>query len=229
MQEAYLIVDYERANFTVAQAAFPDPLPDANILTILPPGQPEPFSKSSGLSKGAKAGIAVGCTVCGLMLAALIYFFLRRRRRRHARRTLGAHGNVSELNGAPVSEFDAVSTTSPHPHKILSGTQEIDGTPRAELASPYPGKSFVSVNEVPQELETPSSTMQLRFEQVTASEYSSYRSSQAVNSGIASEGPSGVSSHSDGSDIKEYVVSPLEGRSEERRSAVSPLAGRFNA
>ena len=227
LQEAYLIVDYERANFTVAQAIFPDPLANANIVSISPPGQIEPSSNSSELSKGAKAGIAVGCVALASLLAAMVFFLFRRRRQRHTRRTIGAHGNVSELHGAAVSEIDSASTASPHPHKILSGTQEIDGTPRAELASPFPGKSFVSVNEVPQELETPSSTMQPRFEEVTASEYNSYRSERELNSRIASEELGGMDSHISGSDIREYVVSPLEGRSIERTSVVSPLAGRF--
>lgn len=42
LQEAYLIVDYERANFTVAQATFPDPLPAAKIITIRPPKTEKP-------------------------------------------------------------------------------------------------------------------------------------------------------------------------------------------
>ena len=229
LQEAYLIVDYERHNFTVAQAAFPNPLPAADIHTIYPPGY-SPSSSSSGLSTGAKAGIAVGSILFALALATLALFLYRRRRSRQppSANAIIGHGNASELGGTAVSEFDSVSAVSPHPHKFLDGTQELGGTPRSELASPFPGKSYVSVNEVPQELETPASTLRPKFEEVTADEYNSYRSKRESDGGSDSLGVSGIGSQVSDETTHKYVVSPLRGSFEVRRSVVSPLASKFD-
>ncbi|KAF1977776.1 hypothetical protein BU23DRAFT_550452 [Bimuria novae-zelandiae CBS 107.79] len=175
LQEAYMMVDYERAYFTVAQAAFPDPLTLADIQVILPPGNPlshPTSSPHSGLRTSAKAGIAVGCAVFPLLFAVLAVFFYRRRRR-HTTRT---HGKTSELGGTAVSEADSPPVVSPTPHKVLDGSQELGGTPRAELASPLNEKSYVSVNDIPQELATPPLTLRPRFVELTVNEYNLDRS-----------------------------------------------------
>jgi hypothetical protein len=91
LQEAYLIVDYERNNFTVAQAAFSDPMPSPTIVPILAPkdstnggASPTPTlitppagSGSKGLGGGAIAGIAIGAVAVLLLIATLIYYFRR--------------------------------------------------------------------------------------------------------------------------------------------------------
>jgi hypothetical protein len=173
LQEAYIIVDYERANFTLAQAAFPNPLPPAAIVAILPQDAPTSFRKSA-LTAGAKAGIAIGCIAFVSLLASLAFWFYRRCRRRPVFESMGAHGHSSELGGIPVSELSIVS---PHDQKIMCGAQELAGTPRSELAGPPSKKPFVSVNEVPQELETPSSTIRPKLE-APVGDINSYRSSR---------------------------------------------------
>lgn len=184
LQEAYLIVDYERANFTLAQAAFANPLPPASIVAIPPLTAHTATSPSPSLSAGAKAGIAIGSLALLSLLTAIAFWFCRRR-------------SVSdspiphpELGGTAISEL---SISSPHLHKILGGMQELAGTPRSELAGPQPDeKPGVNVNEVPQELETPASTPRPRFEQVSVGEYNSCRSSRVVNDGGATGGALGT-------------------------------------
>jgi hypothetical protein len=143
LQEAYLVVDYERGNFTVAQNVWPDPLPAANIVTILPSGASDSDSSSkSGLSTAAIAGIAVGAAV--LIIAAAIGFFIFWRRRR-----------VTEAQKYELANTQLSVAASPAPHKVSYTPQELSGTPRAELASPLPyrdNKSVVAVNGAPQEL-----------------------------------------------------------------------------
>jgi hypothetical protein len=164
LQEAYLIVDYERANFTVAQAAFPDPLPAANVVTITPPGSIDPTpASSSGLGTGAIVGIAIGA-VAALALAILAFFFFRKRRTQRAQK------EHNELAGEHISEIDAGSsfTGGGLPLKA-SGPQELSGTPLTELASPvhdqhswhaYPQdqKTVVTMADEPQELHGESRT-----------------------------------------------------------------------
>ncbi|KAF2490005.1 acid protease, partial [Lophium mytilinum] len=85
LQETYLIVNYEKKNFTVAPANFTNPMPESHIVTIYPASYvPPSTTKKSGLSTGAKAGIGAGCGVLGLILIGLaIWFFIRRRRNRN--------------------------------------------------------------------------------------------------------------------------------------------------
>lgn len=86
LQEAYLIVDHERRNFTIAQTKFSDPLPSPEIVRILSPGTEDPgetLGSATGLSAGATAGIAVAVSVFGVFaIVALIFCWRRRRRRR---------------------------------------------------------------------------------------------------------------------------------------------------
>ncbi|OJD34366.1 acid protease [Diplodia corticola] len=85
LQEAYLVVDHERRNFTVAQAKFSDPLPAADVVTIRSPDDDETdgtFGSSTGLSTGATAGIAVAASVVGVFLIVAIIFCWRRRSKR---------------------------------------------------------------------------------------------------------------------------------------------------
>jgi hypothetical protein len=73
--DSYLIVDYDRNNFSVSQALFPDTDVPQELVTILPPsGQ----GSSHSLSTADMAGIAVGA-VAGVIILLGIAFFTRRR------------------------------------------------------------------------------------------------------------------------------------------------------
>ncbi|OCK87546.1 acid protease [Cenococcum geophilum 1.58] len=82
LQEAYLVVDYERGNFTVAPANFSDPLPSSHIVTIYSPKHLPPQSKHSGPNTRAIAGIAVGATIFVLILLLAAFLLWRNRRER---------------------------------------------------------------------------------------------------------------------------------------------------
>jgi len=165
LQEAYLIVDYERANFTLAQAVFPDPLPAANIVTITSankstaarPSSSSSSSSSSGLGTGAIAGLVVG-VILALVLAilAFLFFFRRRRSKQQQQRYELAGKNISEAD----SRIHLPALTSP---LKATSPQELNGTPLSELATPvnqeytshgYPPdyKAAISVADEPQEL-----------------------------------------------------------------------------
>ncbi|KAI9707064.1 MAG: hypothetical protein M1836_000024 [Candelina mexicana] len=93
LQEAYLTVDWERKNFTVSQAVFPDSSTKQHIITIPPlgissnstnstnPSAPT-SSKHNGLTKGAIPGIVIGILVVMLVLAVLAFTLTKRRKRR---------------------------------------------------------------------------------------------------------------------------------------------------
>ncbi|KAB2570869.1 hypothetical protein DBV05_g10448 [Lasiodiplodia theobromae] len=73
LQEAYLVVDHEREQFSISQAKFPSPMPRADIRTIDPTEMPRP-SADHGLSAGVKAGIAIAAVLAFLLIAAAILF-----------------------------------------------------------------------------------------------------------------------------------------------------------
>jgi len=163
LQEAYLIVDYERANFTIAQAAFPDPLPAAKIITILPPSDGGNNKSSSSLSTGAIVGIVIGVVILLALLAAAAIFFLRKRKHRRS--------STQKYELAATEPKD----TSSDPHilgatamkaPVPLGPQEMGGTPLTELASPaataFPAdrKQMASMNHAPIELPADSAVPQ---------------------------------------------------------------------
>jgi hypothetical protein len=125
LQEAYIIVDYERANFTVAPAIFTNPMPTEKLLPIYnttynPPTQ-APKPEHDGLSGGAIAGIVIGIVAVFILLGGGAWLYYKRRRAANATtgdhegkpsgiETIDAggevkHRRVSELTGseAPIS------------------------------------------------------------------------------------------------------------------------------
>ncbi|KAF1977927.1 acid protease [Bimuria novae-zelandiae CBS 107.79] len=90
LQEAYLKVDYERGNFSVHQALFPDTNAKQQIVAVLTPASEaqtttekgEQGAGKHGLSTGAIVGIVVGdiAAVVLLVVLALWLFGVRRQR-----------------------------------------------------------------------------------------------------------------------------------------------------
>jgi hypothetical protein len=78
LQEAYVIADYERRNFSVSQALFPSTSVVSKLVAVAPPGSK---SDSPGiiLDRGAIAGAVIGPVV--LIIAIVGAFFWVKRRR----------------------------------------------------------------------------------------------------------------------------------------------------
>lgn len=177
LQEAYLIVDYERANFSISQAVFPDPLPAANIVTITPgsnsTSNQQTTTSSSSLGTAAIAGIAAGGAAL-LLIIGLAFFFFHRKRSSKKKYEL-ANTQISESGSGHLvgGVGGGVAAQKYDPQN----PQELYGTPLTELASPthhhHGGsehKPFLTASNVPQELPTPSETHP-RWREVTRQEY----------------------------------------------------------
>ncbi|KAI9781470.1 MAG: hypothetical protein M1816_002357 [Peltula sp. TS41687] len=85
LQESYLMVDYDRQNFSISQAKFAsDATSNVHLVSITQPKNSTEVAagkKSSGsLSKGALAGIITGVAIGILTTVALVFLYLRRRR-----------------------------------------------------------------------------------------------------------------------------------------------------
>lgn len=82
LQQAYLIVDWERDTLNISQAHFSAPMPEPNIITISPKLSPEQDgdkSSSGTLKVGAIVGIVFGSIF--FALGAVIGYWLWRRKR----------------------------------------------------------------------------------------------------------------------------------------------------
>jgi hypothetical protein len=200
LQEAYLIVDYERANFTIAQAAFPNPLPAAEIVTIEPPSDETPSSSKSPLSIGAIAGIAAGGAILLIVIIAGAVF-LHRRRRTSKRKYELANTQISE-SGSGAGHRSSRRTD---PYKINDEPQELGGTPFVELASRHEGEHkppshYLSPTNIPQELPTPTAPRWVEVHSLSEMD----GESSVGQSRVASRGPS-----EDGRAVGTLGVSPM--------------------
>ncbi|KAF1916869.1 aspartic peptidase domain-containing protein [Ampelomyces quisqualis] len=222
LQEAYLIVDYERENFTIAEAVFPDPLPAANIVTITSKrAASSSQSGSSGLGTGTIVGIAIGLAILSFF-AMFAFFFLRKRHIKKqafelANNQASDAGSTSQLNCA-TSQLNCATAMKLH------GPSELSGTPLTELDSRHVNhfhsdqKLPVSINDDPVELHAESrGPITPRWQEVhmpLQPPRSPYDSDQASNgSRPVSQLPS-----DDGYGSNEQVI----------RSGVSPLTGHFS-
>ena len=107
LQEAYILADYEKGNFSISQADFSGKT--SNIVAIDHSASPSsdsssitsrPSSAGSHLSSGAIAGIAVGASVFAISLVALLLFCCRIR---HKQRTI----RDAPQDGPPVPEKES--------------------------------------------------------------------------------------------------------------------------
>lgn len=100
LQEAYVVVDYERRNFSLHQTTFSSPLPASRIVTIH--ANDYPSASNTGISTGAIAGIAVAAVVGILAIAALIWFL---RKRKEKNRTPELDGNGKPICPGPYNDI----------------------------------------------------------------------------------------------------------------------------
>ncbi|MBE7180383.1 MAG: hypothetical protein INR71_04085, partial [Terriglobus roseus] len=101
-QEAIVVADYERRNFTIGQAAFPSSS-NTQIVTIFNTTFDQSTQNSDnnnnsgggGLSGGAIAGIVIG-VVLGLAFLALAFWLWRRRKRQAGKQNSQVHAAAFE-------------------------------------------------------------------------------------------------------------------------------------
>lgn len=181
LQEAYLIVDYERGNFSVHPRVW-NASAESNIVTIFPPGvklsEPTPSptpspSPSSSISGGAIAGIVIGVCIFIAAAAAAVLRFLVLPRRKKA-----AAAQASQVDSSTAMMLGSVDAASPETSRTgptdtlganlgeLQGdettpkpTPEIEGT---ALATKSPMSELESTGTpLPSELPTPAPLAEL--------------------------------------------------------------------
>ena len=160
LQESYIIVDWERRNFTIAQARF-DKLEQRNIIAITSKSDDEdepalatdPAPASAGLSGGVIAGIAFG-TIGGLLLVGTVaYFSVRRRRQRQLSPTYTADAKLTDVDTKGYVQVDRLLgelRSDSRPNELhLGGKVELDaGAPNVHELSPHSGQETRGLAEV---------------------------------------------------------------------------------
>ncbi|OJD30181.1 acid protease [Diplodia corticola] len=132
LQEAYIVVDHERSNFSVSQCVFGLGI-GQNVTTIYVPDNGTSTSSSEeaderALSTAAIAGISVGGVVAILAVLSLIGLFYWRRRYRALKAKLGSDKSGSASTGDGSSDAQAAA--------LAAGGQGEESTlviPKAEL------------------------------------------------------------------------------------------------
>lgn len=162
LQEAYLIVDWERQNFSVSQCDWQQnmnqhlvPITDLTDGSATATGgssaEMASSASSSSLSTGAIAGIAVGAGILGIGLVLLAFFLVRRRRRsqspQHKKFDSTTEITISdgkrdderdepETKVFPKAELDA---TEVRRHEMATRTSK-DGADTSPNGTPLPRK-----------------------------------------------------------------------------------------
>ncbi|KAH7336039.1 aspartic peptidase domain-containing protein [Rhexocercosporidium sp. MPI-PUGE-AT-0058] len=131
LQEAYIVVDYERQNFSISQRV------SQGTPTYVPILSTSHHAKPGGLEKGSKIGIAIGVVVGSLLLlAGAAVWYWKRKQVSMSGQSGGteepggtpggemevkAAENMTEMSspGAPVWEFPGDTTI--HPEELDSG------------------------------------------------------------------------------------------------------------
>ena len=117
-QEAYLIVDYEKSNFSISQAQFPA---NANLTIVTIDHSPHPQvadTASPKLSRPAIAGIAIGSSVVLLLLCMIAFFTIRkfrpqRQRAAHQPTSTDSIVRCKEKGDWPSSPSNASARSNP--------------------------------------------------------------------------------------------------------------------
>lgn len=110
LQDAYVIADYDRSNFSVSQAVFPDGSTTEQIVAIYRPGDMRPPTHRKTLSTGMIAGIAVAVFVsASILTTAIISYAVRKRTLKHASKCSPKdecmHGAEHEARGGGVAQI----------------------------------------------------------------------------------------------------------------------------
>ncbi|KAH0275608.1 acid protease, partial [Aureobasidium melanogenum] len=152
LQEAYVVADYERRNFTVAPCVWQQNAA-SEIRTIFSPDSEfslDGNGKSSGISGGAIAGIVIGVVaVIAILAAALWYMRRKKQQKKYAAVELEAKSFAAAQTpsgpSSPIKEDPHAGVNTPTGGELDSSRQihEIAGASKpnaAEMDAPWRGE-----------------------------------------------------------------------------------------
>jgi hypothetical protein len=168
LQEAYLVVDWERSNFTISPAANRQ----NRTRDVVPILSPREARHSPALSVGAIVGIVIGAVIVVVLLVAVLWWWKRRVRKPHEQEP-----PVDDAQ-RPASwpEDKKIAEVEPEPAELYSGDTihpEAMSTPLYELQQEEACHQLIGD---PIRFELPAGTAEHELEmQLTESGHRSYR------------------------------------------------------
>lgn len=154
MQEAYVVVDYERGNFSVHQALFPASTEKQSIVTIRSPSDNttavESGTSGNRLNGGAIAGIVVGVVAFAALCIGLLAFLIHRRKKARQLPKGGTELQATDSGSTKKgTASDEVYEMKAAPRPELDGHErtELDGYTPQELAAENPRFELESPKE----------------------------------------------------------------------------------
>ena len=137
LQEAYIIVDYERANFTVASAIFQDPNPQHIVSIHSTNRTADATHPSRSLRKGAIAGISVGVALTAvIIMTGALWLAIRWWKRRKATHQASMSARSSDYPYSQEVDLESEEKKLPEvsgTERFPPTTEELGGRPRSEL------------------------------------------------------------------------------------------------
>ena len=126
MQEAYLVVDYERLNFTIGQAIHQNRTSDIVEISTIEIST----DKGGGISAGAIAGIVIGILLVLSLLFGLAFFYRQRLRQVFSRKdkyaNFGTEKNPAEVSSNQIYQLH----DNPIAHELSAYPEaELEGSP----------------------------------------------------------------------------------------------------
>lgn len=149
LQEAYLIADYERKNFTIAPCAWDEAsVQNAQIQTIRSINSTVPEEGddggSSSISAGAIAGVVIGIVAAIAILGVLLWLL---RRKKNANKKRLAELEAKEAGGVAKESGDSTAEGKPFISSPMGGELAGNESEIHELNAPYMQR--------PQEMDSP--------------------------------------------------------------------------
>ena len=115
LQDAYVIADYDRSNFSVSQAVFPNGSNTQQIVAIHRPGDIRPSTHHKRLSRDGEIGIAIAVIVSFIIAIAVISIYVVRKRSRenHANDSAGPEVEEEQQEIPRQSRYLEMPVTEP--------------------------------------------------------------------------------------------------------------------
>ena len=104
LQDAYVIADYDRSNFSVSQAVFPNGSNTQQIVAIHRPGDILPSTQHKRLSRDDEIGIAIAAVVSFIIMIAVISRYVIRERSRESNKKTPSKNSVNDSAGNELGD-----------------------------------------------------------------------------------------------------------------------------
>ena len=115
LQDAYVIADYDRSNFSVSQAVFPNGSNTQQIVAIHRPGDILPSTHPKRLSRDDEIGIVIAAVVSFIITIAVVsrYVFRKKRREHDADDSTGSEIGAEQQEIIRQSRYLEMPVTEP--------------------------------------------------------------------------------------------------------------------